>query len=386
MHVYLDHAASTPIKPAVREAMLPYLTEPALLANPSSNHVPGRAAALALAQLRAQVAAHFQCAPGEVVFNSGGSEGDTQALLGTAWRLGRPLTLAISTIEHEAVLVAAQRLEAQGHSVVRLPVTRDGVVDLNEAEHVIREQRPDLVSVMAVNNEVGTVQPVLELAALCERHGCVMHCDAVRAVGHGLGRLLTDPRVHLLNFTAHKFGGPRGVGALIMRGARLPQLICGGGQEHGVRAGTENLAGIAGLAKALELADAVEAERVEQLRRELEQELVSRFPGCEIHGKRAPRATYITSVSFMPRSGYKLQAALDARGFAVGTGSACHDEAEGFVTISPVLRAMGVEELLARGTLRLSLGWNTTRAELVSFLDGLEELVAGDDGALNCVV
>jgi cysteine desulfurase len=386
MHVYLDHAASTPIKPAVREAMLPYLTDPALLANPSSNHGPGREAALALAKLRTRVAGHFQCEPGEVVFNSGGSEGDTQALLGTAQRLGRKIKLAISEIEHEAVQVAAEWLEAQGHWVMRLPVTPDGVVDIEIAERMIRQEQPDLVSVMAVNNEVGTVQPVLELAALCERHGSLMHCDAVRAVGHGLDHLLTDPRVHLLNFTAHKFGGPRGVGALILRGARLPQLIRGGGQERGMRAGTENLAGIAGLVVALELADDAEAQRIEGLRRELEQELVTRFPGCEIHGKRALRATYVTSVSLAPKSGYKLQAALDARGFAVGTGSACHDEAAGSVTVSPVLRAMGVEELLARGTLRISLGWNTTSNDVAAFLDCLEELVLDDSDALNCVV
>ena len=386
MHVYLDHAASTPIKPAVREAMLPYLTESALLANPSSNHGPGREAALALARLRARVAKHFHCKLDEVVFNSGGSEGDTHALIGTAQRFERKIKLAISAVEHEAVQIAAEQLEAEGHSVTRLPVTGDGIVDLNFAERIIREEQLDLVSVMAVNNEVGTVQPVIELAKLCEQQRIGMHCDAVRAVGHGLNNLLTDPRIHMLNFTAHKFGGPRGVGALIMRGERLPQLVCGGGQEHGARAGTENVASIAGLVKALELADDAEAERVEAMRLRMEQELVTRFPGCEIHGKRAPRATYVTSVSFMPKSGYKLQAALDARGFAVGTGSACHDEAKGTVTISPVLHAMGVEEVLARGTLRISLGWNTAWNEVEEFLDCLQELVEDDDGALNCAV
>jgi len=379
MHrVYLDHAASTPLKPAVREAMLPYLNEAALMANPSSSHADGRAAAAALASLRQRAAARFACAPQEVVFNSGGSEGDTHALLGAALLFDRPIHLAISAIEHEAVAMAAARLRAQGHRVTLLPVTGDGVVPLEAAERLLGLDRVDLVSVMAVNNEIGTLQPVREIAELCRERGVLFHSDAVRAVGHGLKQIITDPAVALLNCTAHKFGGPRGVGLLVQRedstlaGRRLPQLICGGGQEGGSRAGTENLAGIAGLVCALELATPEESAKIELLRSELERGLAARFPEAVIHGAAALRATHITSVAFPGASGSALQHALDERGISVGTGSACH---EGGEASSPVLRALGVPTKVALGTLRISLGWSTTREEIERLLVELAELL-----------
>jgi len=384
MGIYLDHAATTPLKPRVAEAMHRALTDAETMANPSSSHLPGRNARAALDRLRQRVADRLLCQAEEVVFNSGGSEGDTHALVGTAQHFERPIHLAVSAIEHEAALEAAGLLAHRGNRVSTIPVTGDGVVPVEAVETLLRDDRPDLVSVMAVNNEVGTVQPVREIAALCRQSDVVFHSDAVRAVGHGLESIVTDPNITLLNCTAHKFGGPRGVGALVQRRLRLPQLICGGGQEQGSRAGTENLASIAGLASALELASAEEAAGIEELRRWLESELVSQVPSCEIHGKRATRATHITSVSFKPLSGYKLQAALDSLGIAVGTGSACHDD--GGVSISPVLAAMGIEEYLARGTLRLSLGWSTTREELEQFLEHFIELLDQSDDSLNCPI
>jgi len=384
MGIYLDHAASTPVKPEVAAVMNDYQTNPALMGNPSSSHFAGRAPAEERERLRAQVAAHFNCAPADVVFNSGGSEGDTHALFGTVLLLNRQVHIAVSAIEHEAVVETAAMLKGLGVRISTLPVNGDGVVELEAVEELINSDRPDLVSVMAVNNETGVVQPVHELAALCHQHEVLYHCDAVRAVGHGLEALVTDPNITLLNCTAHKFGGPRGVGVLIQREIRLPPLIRGGGQEGGGRAGTENLAGMAGFAKALELATPAEAAQIEELRRQLEYELVTAAPGCEIHGKRAPRATHITSVSFKPKSGHRLQEELDRLGIAVGTGSACHDD--GAVSISPVLSAMGVEEFLARGTLRISLGWTTTREEIDEFLDKLIALIESDDDSLNCVI
>jgi cysteine desulfurase len=282
------------------------------------------------------------------------------------------------------VVEAAAMLKGLGVRISTLPVNGDGVVELEAVEELVNSDRPDLISVMAVNNETGVVQPVRELAALCRAHEVLYHCDAVRAVGHGLEELVTDPNITLLNCTAHKFGGPRGVGVLIQRGICLPQLIRGGGQEGGSRAGTENLAGMAGFATALELATPAEAAQIEDLRRQLEYELVTAVPSCEIHGKRAKRATHITSVSFKPKSGHRLQEELDKLGIAVGTGSACHDD--GAVSISPVLAAMGVEEMLARGTLRLSLGWTTTRAEIDELLAKLIPLLESDDDSLNCVI
>ncbi|MBN2082309.1 cysteine desulfurase [bacterium] len=384
MGIYLDHAATTPVKPAVAEEMRRYLTDRELMANPFSNHAPGRRAAEARELLRLSVANHFMCLPDDVIFNSGGSEGDTHALAGAALLLDKPVHLAISAIEHEAVVETAKRLGRLGNRISIVPVSADGVVEVDYVEDLLKGDKPDLVSVMTVNNEVGTVQPIGEIAALCRQYDVLFHTDAVRAVGHGLEHLVTDPNIHLINCTAHKFGGPRGVGVLIQRGVRLPQLIRGGGQEGGARAGTENLAGFAGFVKALELAAPEEAQAIEQLRAHLEYELITRLPNCEIHAKRAERATHITSVSFKPRSGYKLQEALDEIGIAVGTGSACHDD--GDVTISPVLTAMGVEEFLARGTLRLSLGWPTTKAEIDEFLERFIDLLDKSDDSLNCPI
>jgi cysteine desulfurase len=384
MEIYLDHAATTPVRPEVAAEMQHYLTDQTLMANPSSAHYAGRTAAQALDRLREQVARHFMCKVGEVVFNSGGSEGDTHALIGSAMAFDHPIHVAISAIEHEAVVETAKLLASQGHRITVLPVTADGVVPVDACERLLRDDRPQLVSVMAVNNEIGTVQPVRAIAALCRQAGVLCHCDAVRAAGHGLRTVVTDPNINLLNCTAHKFGGPRGVGVLIQRRIHLWPLIRGGGQEHGSRAGTEDLAGIAGFVKALQLATDEEAQGIEELRRWLENELVILAPSCEIHGKRAPRATHITSVSFKPKSGYKLQEALSRRGIAVGTGSACHDDGE--VTVSPVLSVMGVEELLARGTLRISLGWSTTRAELEVFLEHLDELLHTTDDSLDCPI
>jgi cysteine desulfurase len=358
---------------------------PALGANPASAHCYGRPAREKLEQLRAEVASRFAAEPQEVVFNSGGSEGDTHALVGAARLQGPGTVIAISAIEHEAVVEAAGWLGRLGHDVEILPVDGQGVTDVVAVEALLKDGRPAVVSVMAVNNETGVIQPVAEIARLCRGTNAIFHCDAVRAVGHGFEELQRNCDIHLLNFTGHKFGGPRGVGALVQRGVQLPQLICGGGQESGSRAGTENLAGIAGLFTALGLATPEESQRIEDLRAKLEHELVDRFPGCEIHGKRAARATHITSVSFSPKSGYKLQAALSDLGIAVGTGSACHDSGE--VTVSPVLTAMGVDELLARGTLRISLGWNTIWDEIEQLLAALDGLINGPDSeGLNCEI
>ena len=388
MRVYLDHAATTPVRPEARDAMLAYLTDPELMGNPSSSHAYGMHAAEKLGEMRQRVAMMFNCEDSHVIFNSGGSEGDTHALLGVALTHGRPIHLAVSAIEHEAVVEAGKWLMQLGHRLTEIPVTGDGVVALESVEELIKSDRPELISVMAVNNEIGTVQPVSEIAALCQQHEIIFHTDAVRAVGHGLADIQIDPNITLLNCTAHKFGGPRGVGVLVARtngtlNGRLPQLICGGGQEFGCRAGTENLAGIAAFVTALELSTLEEAQRLEELKRQLEYELVTRFPHCEIHGKRATRATHVTSVSFKPKSGPKLQEALNERGVAVSTGSACHDYG---VTISPVLEAMGVEEFLARGTLRISLGWPTTWDNIEVALEHLQDLIEQDEGELNCPV
>lgn len=376
--IYLDHAASTPLRPQAQAAMLRFLTELGLMGNPSSAHAEGRQAREALDELRAKAASYFACDAAEVSVNSGGSEGDTHALVGVAEMFGRHIHLAISAIEHEAVVMAAKQLQRRGHRITRLPVTASGVVPLEAVEQLLRTDRPDLVSIMAVNNEIGTVQPVSEAAALCSEYGVLLHTDAVRAVGHGFEQLQQNPQIALLNCTAHKFGGPRGVGLLIQRRAHfksaapLPQLVCGGSQEHGSRAGTENLAGLAGLISALEMSTPEDNLRLEGLRSWLEQELTVRWPACQIHGAAASRATHITSVAFVGTRNREVQQALDARGIAVGTGSACHDEGG---VVSPVLAAMDTPPKLAFATLRISLGWNTNQAQLEQLLAALDAVL-----------
>lgn len=387
MAVYLDHAASTPLRDSAREAMLPLLTQHELMGNPSSAHEYGRNARAALELARSSVAAQFAADPGDVIFNSGGSEGDTHAVFG-AMRLmsrlrARPLTIAISAFEHEAVRVAAELCGELGHRVHVMQCDGQGVVPLEEVDLALKD-RADIVSLMSVNNEIGTVQPVGEAALLCSRAGALFHTDGVRAAGHGLRVICKAEHIPLINATGHKFGGPRGIGFLIARRAQIdatlgqdcgpfPQLVCGVKQEHYSRAGTENVAGAVGLATALELCRDDEAGRLERLRAALEGALRERFPACVIHGEGALRATHITSVAFPGANGPELAGALEAAGVLVGAGSACHSS--GGSVGSQTLRAMGVAPQVAGGTLRISLGWNTEEADTDMLRAALESVL-----------
>ena len=383
--IYLDHAASTPVKPQVAAAMRRYLEDPELMANPNSSHSAGRLARSAYEQLRGRVAAHFNCEPREVIFNSGGSEGDTHALVGTVRALlasgNRRPRVAIGAVEHEAVVQAARFCKELGAQIEAIPCDSNGLVSADALHAALRRFSPELVSVMAVNNEIGSVQPVAQIADLCMEFGAGYHCDAVRAVGHGLGWIQRDPRITMLTATAHKFGGPRGSGVMITRGdgAVLTRggpapLICGGGQERGLRAGTESLASAAGFIEALDLAEDAEAKRIDALRESFEQRLRERWPDCVIHGEGAPRATGITSVALPNADGAAMQHQLDERGICVGVGSACHGDQGGVA--SSTLRAMGVKPEVAAATLRISLGWNTREDELDTLLQNLIELAA----------
>jgi cysteine desulfurase len=253
---------------------------------------------------------------------------------------------------------------------------------LEEVERKLRDEHLDILSLMAVNNEIGTQQPVGASTVLCAKYGCLLHTDAVRAVGHGLNNIEHDPRIPLLTCTGHKFGGPRGVGILMQRGPwlmlppeerllSLPQHICGGPQEQGARAGTENLAGIAGLVTALEHCKLDESRRLEELRKSMEERLLQRWPKAVIHGYQAARATHVTSISFPAdysggMSGVKLAAALSERNIAVGSGSACHSDEPG--SGSPTLMAMGVSPELQNTTLRISLGWSSEQSHIEELL------------------
>jgi cysteine desulfurase len=368
--IYLDHNASTPIRPEVRSAMEPCSGE--LYANPSSLHAAGQRARAFVEAARQQVAALVGAAPAEVVFTSGGTEGDHLALLGATLALRTrgvwPVRVACSTIEHHAVHGAADVLRELGCEVEELPVERDGRADPQRWRDAMK--RAHLVSLMLGNNETGVLQPVAEVAGLAHAAGAVVHCDAVQAAGKvpfSLGALGVD----YLVVSAHKMGGPKGAGALAVRtGAPLEPLFRGSAHEHGRRGGTENLSGIVGLGAAAECAARElneEGPRLARLRDRLEAALRSACPDLVVHGAAAPRLPNTVNASFPGARSDRLLLALDARGVAVSAGAAC---ASGSVEPSPVLRAMGVPRDLAVCALRFSVG-RTTTAEDVEQVAGI---------------
>ena len=354
--LYLDHAATTPVRPEVRDAMEPFLAD--RFGNPSSSHGPGRAARAALETARERVAAALGAEPDEIVFTGSGTEADNLAVLGH-WR-ARGGGVAVSAIEHSAVRRAAASAAREGAPVATLAVDEAGRLDLDALTETLQGDTR-LVSVMAANNEVGTIQPVAEIAAWCREHGATFHTDAVQAVGHvpvsvaGIG-------CDLLAMSAHKFGGPKGVGALyVRRGTELAPLLHGGGQERGLRAGTSNVAGAVGLATALDAAvaeQAAEARRLRALRDRLESALTGSVEGLVVNGTGAERLPHVLSVAIPDLDSDVLLASMDLAGLAVSSGSACHSGAS---APSHVLLAMGVE---ADAVLRFSLGWPTTEAEI----------------------
>ncbi|MDE2973998.1 MAG: cysteine desulfurase family protein [Gemmatimonadota bacterium] len=351
--IYLDHAATTPVRPEVAEAMAPALAED--FGNPSSGHAWGRRARRRLEEARAALAAALGVRPDEVVFTRGGTESDNLAVLGRVRHdLARavPPHVVTSAVEHPAVLEAAGRAAREGaaHTVVGFDA---GVLDLDALEAALRT-RPSLVSCMWVNNETGLVLPIAEIGAACRRHGIPLHSDAVQAVGKlpvGRGNAAVD----LLTVTGHKIYGPKGTGALVARDFRtLRPLHFGGGQERGLRPGTEDVAGAAGLAEAVRLAVAeapAEAARLGALRDEVEAGLLSRIPGARVNAGGLRRAPHILSLGIPEADSDTLLAALDASGVAASGGSAC---ASGSNAPSRTLAALDPEDGAA--SLRLSFG------------------------------
>jgi cysteine desulfurase len=367
--VYLDFAATTPIDPAVLAAMVEqYATGPY---NPSSLHAEGREAHAALDEARESVARSLGVKAREIVFTSGGSEADNLAIFGTARaRRERGRHVVTCAIEHEAVLRACERLREDGYDVTILPVDGEGRVELARFERALRDDTV-LATIALANNEIGTLQAVPELAALARARGVRFHTDAVQAPG----RVPLDARslgVDLLSLAAHKFHGPKGVGVLYVReGTELAPQVLGGSQEAARRAGTENVAGITGLARALELAVAHQAERAARLahlRDGFEAGLRARFPGVRLNGAGAPRLPNISNFALEGLDAPTLLIALDLAGFAVSVGSAC---AAGSSEPSHVIAALGAPSWVARGAIRVSLGAATESADLKSFLDAL---------------
>lgn len=356
--IYLDHAATTPVLPAVLEAMLPYFTE--RYGNPSAVHGVGMAAREGVETSREMVADCLHASPDEIVFTSGGTEADNTAVFGVAAaRRSKGRHLLTTPIEHHAVLEPCERLQHEGFEVEYLPVDRTGRVDPDE---VGRRIRPDtiLVSVMHANNEIGTIQPIGEIGAICYARGVTFHTDAVQTFGR-VPINVNAMRIDLLSLSSHKLYGPKGVGALFVRqGAPLRRYQEGGSQERGRRAGTLNTPGIVGLGKAAELAQESlisESARLMTLRDIFIARLEAELSGVHVMGHRSERLAGNIHFCIEGIEGEPLLLALDAAGVCGSAGSAC---SAGSTEPSHVLTAIGVDRCLARGALRLTLGCSTT--------------------------
>lgn len=372
--VYLDNAATTALSPRVLEAMLPYFTQ--YYGNPSSVHAFGREAKQGLDKARDQVAKALYCDPSEVIFTGCGTESDNTVLLGVAQRYGDKGKHIITTnVEHHAILHTCEYLEKQGYSVTYLPVDQDGLVT---AEQVAAAIRPDtiLVSIMFANNEVGTIMPIQEIGAVCKEKGVLFHTDAVQAVGH-IPVDVQAMHIDMLSLSAHKFHGPKGVGALYCRkGIRLPSYIMGGAQERGRRAGTENVAGIVGLGAAIQLAtEQLEENRAKMtaLRDRLMTGIQARISEVKLNGHPTNRLSNNVNFSFKYIEGESILLMLDMNGIAASSGSAC---TSGSLDPSHVLLALGLPHEIAHGSVRLTLGDETTEEDIDYTIDVLEKTVA----------
>jgi cysteine desulfurase len=374
--IYLDHNATTPVDPAVLEAMLPYFS--GHFGNASSIHTFGQRARAAVETAREQVAALLDARAQEIVFTSGGTESDNHAIFGVVQSLAeaRPVTHVITTtIEHEAVLNTCQQLEKQGLAVTYLRVSRDGLIDLDELRQAIRPETA-LITIMHANNEIGTVQPLVEIGRIAEEHDIYFHTDAVQSAG----KIPIDVkacRLDLLSISGHKIYAPKGIGAIYIKGGtQLRQFFYGGHHQRGHRPGTENVAGIVGLGKAAELARAALAEdalRTSGLRDRLEQRLLSRVPDSRANASGVLRTPNTCNVTFPGIEGEALVIALDLKGIACSTGAAC---SSGAVEPSHVLTAIGLPASEARASIRFSLGRHTTPAEIDALLEIVPAVVA----------
>lgn len=371
--IYMDHAATTPMDPEVWKAMVPYLQQS--YGNPSSVYSFAREGKQALTKVREIAARLLGAKAREIYFTSGGTEAINWALKGIAWGNQRRGRHIISTaVEHHATLHALEFLEKQGFEVTLLPVDDQGFLHLEDLRDAIREDTI-LVSVMAANNEIGTIYPLKEIGALCRDKGVIFHTDAVQAMGV-LDLNVEELKIDLLSVSAHKFHGPKGVGFLYVRGGIvIENLLHGGNQERGRRSGTENVAAIAGMGKALESLSHRKAalSRMTDLRDRMIEEILL-LPGTRLNGPRgALRLPNNVNVSFQNLEGETLLMNLDLAGVMASSGSAC---TSGSIEESHVLKAIGVEEDFIRGSLRLTLGESTTEEEVLQVLELLRSLTA----------
>ena len=371
--IYMDYNATAPVHPEVLEAFLPFYRES--FGNPSSIHMAGRRTRCAIEEARERVARFLGCEPVEVVFTSSGTEADNMAVKGVASALkGRGNHIITTRVEHPAVLNTMLHLEQEGYDITRLDVDGEGMLDPARLEAEITD-RTILISVMHANNETGTILPVNEIGAAASRHRVLFHCDAVQAAGK-IPINCREMNAGLLAISGHKMGAPQGIGALIVRrGVKLHPFIHGGSQERNRRAGTENVAGIVALGRASELAqDSLSAEsaRISALRDRLEREIMACIPDVRINGHREMRLPNTSNISFAGCEADSLLANLDLAGIAASSGAAC---SSGTLRVSHVLFAMGIEPVLARGSLRFSLGRENSEADLDHLLGVLPGIV-----------
>ena len=371
--IYLDNAATTAVSPEVLTAMLPYFTE--CYGNPSSIHSTGRDAHKAVDAARRQVAAAINADPSEIYFTAGGSESDNWAIKGTAFaKRDKGNHIITTAIEHHAVLHTCQWLEKQGFEVTYLPVDENGLVSVEDVEKAITD-KTILISVMAANTEIGTIEPIAEIGALARSRGILFHTDAVQAVG-AIPLDVKAMNIDMLSMSGHKFHGPKGIGALYIRkGVRLDTLIAGGAQERGKRAGTENLPGIVGIGKAIEIATRdmeANAARMTALRDKLIHGILESIPDVRLNGHPTRRLPNNVNVSVRYIEGEALLLRLDLAGIAGSSGSAC---TSGSLDPSHVLLAIGLPHEIAHGSLRLTLGTDTTEADIDEVLDKLPGIV-----------
>ena len=374
--IYFDHSATTPLDPRVVEAMLPLYG--ANFGNPSSLHWAGQQAKQAIDEGRRQVAEMFHANPDEIVFTASGTESDNMVLKGVASQYKpQDCHIITSSFEHPAILETCKYLEKLGYAISYLPVSAEGIVDPESLKAALRPNT-QLVSVMAANNVVGTLQPIAELAQITKAHGALFHTDAVQAVGKIPLHMDVMP-VDFLSLSAHKLHGPKGIGALyIHKGVKIEPLVHGGGQERGIRSATENVAAIAGLGKAAEIAGAemsAEASRLVRLRDRIILSIQAEISNAYLIGHRYKRLPGHICLGFAGQEGeaIKLMLSLNDEGIAISTGSACSSHHAG--QPSYILTAMGMDPVRARGSLRITLGRFNTDGEVDTFLEVLPRLV-----------
>jgi len=372
--VYLDYAATTPTHPDVVKAMLPYLND--AFGNPSSMHSLGQEARRAVEEARETIAALIGAKNDEIVFTSGGTEADNFALKGVAYaNEHRGNHIITSSIEHHAVIEPLKSLERQGFKVTYLPVDQYGMVDPQDVRKAVSE-KTILISVMHANNEIGTIEPIAEMGRIAKERGVYLHTDAVQTVGH-IPVDVNELGVDLLSMSAHKLSGPKGVGALYIRkGTKVAPFMHGGEQEQRRRASTENVPGIVGFGKAADIAQnemRAEVERLALLRDQLIKGLLERIDNMQLNGHPSKRLPNNVNVSIQFVEGESMLLSLDMEGIAASTGSACSSST---LTPSHVLLALGLQPEQAHGSLRFTLGRETTKEEIGRVLEALPPIVA----------